>query len=32
VLKGLKAGLDMIRGRERRTASETAPQDEELFI
>jgi hypothetical protein len=32
VLKGLKAGLDMFRGRERRTASETAPQDEELFI
>jgi hypothetical protein len=32
VLKGLKAGLDMFRGRERRAASDAAPQDEELFI
>ncbi|MGA8368030.1 MAG: hypothetical protein ACLQMT_09855 [Candidatus Acidiferrales bacterium] len=32
VLKGLKAGLDFFRGRERRPAPETAPQDEELFI
>jgi len=32
VLKGLKAGLDMFRGRERRAASDAATQDEELFI
>jgi hypothetical protein len=32
VLKGLKAGLDFIRGQRRRPAPDTAPQDEELFI
>jgi hypothetical protein len=32
VLKGLKAGLDMFRGRERRAASDATTQDEELFI
>jgi len=33
VLKGLKVGLDYIRGVQRRkSASDTAPQDEELFI
>jgi hypothetical protein len=32
VLKGLKAGLDMIRGQHRRPAPDAATQDEELFI
>jgi len=32
VLKGVKAGLDFIRGQKRRPDSETATQDEELFI
>jgi hypothetical protein len=32
LIKGLKVGLDYIRGQKRRAESETAPQDEELFI
>lgn len=32
VLRGLKAGLDFFRGRERRSAPDAATQDEELFI
>jgi hypothetical protein len=32
LIKGLKVGLDYIRGQKRRPESETAPQDEELFI
>jgi len=32
VLKGLKVGLDLIRGQQRRPQSDAATQDEELFI
>jgi len=32
ILKGLKVGLDYLRGQKRRSETETAPQDEELFI
>jgi hypothetical protein len=32
VLKGLKAGLDMIRGQRRQAAPDATTQDEELFI
>ncbi|HTS13730.1 MAG TPA: hypothetical protein VMH00_16545 [Candidatus Limnocylindrales bacterium] len=32
LLKGLKVGLDILRGQSRRSRSEAAPQDEELFI
>jgi len=32
LIKGLKVGLDYIRGQRRRSESETASQDEELFI
>jgi hypothetical protein len=32
VLKGVKVGIDVLRGVQRRAEPETAPQDEELFI
>src|SRR5580704_14383173 len=32
ILKGLKVGIDMIRGQNRRLESDAATQDEELFI
>jgi hypothetical protein len=32
LIKGLKVGLDYIRGQRRRSETEGAPQDEELFI
>lgn len=32
LIKGLKVGLDYIRGQRRRSEPESAPQDEELFI
>lgn len=32
LIKGLKVGLDYIRGQRRRSETESAPQDEELFI
>jgi hypothetical protein len=32
ILKGLKVGIDMIRGQNRRPESDAATQDEELFI
>jgi hypothetical protein len=32
ILKGLKVGLDYLRGQKRRSETESAPQDEELFI